>query len=285
MNSVIANYHHSLALAQMPTNHRLRDPVTALITKGFATLKLDNQAQASVWAALDSITHVPSHAKAQFCFPDRTEGFLSMGGEHAKYTDNVDLCDRFCFWHKHRAFHESYELSTTSFYSSVANSEALLWALAQELIDGLWSFFHNNDSIHVRNHSYVQLCAYENAYQVGDRKYMQDRHEDGHLVTLIKPTRDGLVIFPNDVETPVHLADDEVLVITGSLLTALSDGQIPPMYHAVKNPKMAVSRKSLVYFAIPDLSQTYTTLLGKKPLNVAALANESHRAFGNTALV
>jgi hypothetical protein len=57
---------------------------------------------------------------------------------------------------------------------------------------------------------------YERKYQEDDRTYLQDRHEDGHLITLIKPTRDGPVIFLNDREVPVHLADDEVIVITGS---------------------------------------------------------------------
>ena len=108
---------------------------------------------------------------------------------------------------------------------------------------------------------------------------MQDRHEDGYLITLIKPTRDGLVIFLNDQEVPVHLADDEIIVITGSLLTLLSDGQIPTMYHAVRNPKMELARKSLVYCAIPDLRRSYSTLLGKNQIDVAAFAAESHRAF------
>ena len=51
------------------------------------------------------------------------------------------------------------------------------------------------------------------------------------------------------------------------------------MYHAVRNPKMELARKSLVYFAIPDLRRSYSTLLGKNQIDVAAFADESHRAF------
>ncbi|CKR81197.1 Uncharacterised protein [Mycobacterium tuberculosis] len=129
------------------------------------------------------------------------------------------------------------------------------------------------------------MCLYESSYHEDGRTYLQDRHEDGHLITLIKPTRDGLVIFLNDREVSVHLADDEVIVITGSLLTMLSDGRIPTMYHAVRKPKMELARSSLVYFAIPDLRHSYTTLLGKDRINIAEFADESHRAFGNTPLI
>lgn len=241
--------------------------------------------QKVVWSALDEISRVPEDMRAGFCFPDRTDGFLPKGGERAKYTENVDLCDRFCYWHNHRALHAGHSFIDTPAYQNIVRSEAELSSLAQSFITGLWDFFRNEDHVTIRDSSYAQLCMYENSYQADDRTYLQDRHEDGHLITLIKPTRDGLVIFLNDKEIPVHLADDEIIVITGSLLTMLSDGQIPTMYHAVRNPKMKLSRKSLVYFAIPDLRRSYTTLLGKNLINVAAFADESHRAFGNTPLI
>lgn len=161
-------------------------------------------------------------------------------------------------------------------------------SVAKELLAELWNFFDSPDRLNIENSSYLQICMYAGEHQVNDRDYLQDRHEDGHLITLIKPTRDGLVIFPDGPEgreVPVFLRDDELLVITGSLLTAISDGRIPPMYHAVKNPFVRMQRKSVVYFAIPDLSKTYTTLLARGKINIAKLADESHRAFGNSALI
>ena len=274
-----------MAADRESSHSNLRDPVISLITQGFAIVKLTVSTQTHFWAALDGVAGVPKEIKQEFSFSDRTDGFLPQGGERAKYTENVDLCDRFCFWHKHREFHAAYPFSNTTAYQQVRACEAELSSIAQDLISGLWAFFHSDDRVSVRDSSYLQLCMYEDDSQADDRIYLQDRHEDGHLITLIKPTRDGLVIFPNDVETSVHLADDEIIVITGSLLTLLSDGQIPTMFHAVRNPKMRLSRKALVYFAIPDLAQTYTTVLGKKRLDIADFANESHLAFGNTPLL
>lgn len=133
------------------------------------------------------------------------------------------------------------------------------------------------------------ICAID--FAIGPRTglfTLQDSHEDGHLITLIKPDREGLVIFPdgpNHPEVPVQLRDNELIAISGSLLTALSDGRIPPMYHAVRNPRMRMKRKSIVYFAIPDLSPGYTTLLAGKKINIARMADESHQEFGNVSLI
>lgn len=276
---------HTGQEGQQAWSARFRDPIISLITQGYAVVKLPQAAQQAVWLALDGISQMDARHRRDFSFPAETDGFLPKGGEHAKYTNNVDLCDRFCFWHRRRADHAAHAFADTPLYGAIGSSEAHLWALAQELVSGLWRFFHSDDKVEIRDSSYVQLCMYENDYQISDRVYLQDRHEDGHLITLIKPTRDGLVIYPDNVETPVRLADDEVIAITGSLITALSDGQILPMYHAVRNPMMALSRKSLVYFAIPDLHRPYTTLLAKKTVHIAAMADESHQAFGNTPLV
>jgi hypothetical protein len=259
--------------------------VAALIFKGFAVIKVPGNIQASMWSLLDGIDSVPLEEKTEFTFPDVTDGFFDKGGEHAKYTDNIDLCDRFCYWHKNRASHKDFLFTKNELYSNVLACEELLSSLAQDLVSGLSNFFHGDEKIDIRDSSYIQICMYENNYQEASRKYLQDRHEDGHLITLIKPTRDGLVIYINGVETPIFLADDEVIIITGSLLTALSDGRIPPMYHAVKNPLMRLSRKSLVYFVIPDLLREYSSLIKKNKISLAALADESHKAFGNSSLI
>jgi hypothetical protein len=266
----------------------LRESVASIVMKGYAVIKIPIGTQAAMWHALDGINSVLPELREEFSFPDLTDGFLAIGGEHAKYTTHVDLCDRFCYWHKHRANHRQKKFAEEKIYSAIVTCEFEMHAMAQKMIAGLWDFFNGAGQVDIRDSSYLQLCMYANEHRVSDRRYLQDRHEDGHLITLIKPTRDGLVIFPDGPdarEVPVFLHDDELLVISGSLLTALSDGRIPPMYHAVKNPFVHMERKSLVYFAIPELSQAYTTLLARNRINVAELANESHRAFGNTALI
>lgn len=263
----------------------LRTPAISLITQGFAILKLPEAALASTWVCLDNINRVSIDERTAFSFPQTTSGFLPQGGEHAKYTNNVDLCDRFCYWQRHAALYDSHPFAHGRLFGEIAASELHMWSLAQNLINEIWAFFHSGEEVMLRSNSYLQLCMYESQFHDSAREYLQDRHEDGHLLTLIKPNRDGLVLFLDGEETPVYLKDDEILAITGSLLTTLSDGQIAPMYHAVRNPNIRLNRNSIVYFAIPDLSKPYTTLLGKNRISIADQANNSHVAFGNLPLI
>lgn len=262
-----------------------RAPAISLITQGFAILKLPQAALASAWTCLDNINRVSREERQAFSFPETTGGFLPQGGEHAKYTNNADLCDRFCYWQRHAALYNAHPFAHDRLFGEIAAAEHHFWSLAQTLLTEIWAFFHCNEEVPLRNNSYLQLCMYESQFHDSAREYLQDRHEDGHLLTLIKPNRDGLVLFLDGEEAPVHLKDDEILAITGSLLTTLSDGQIAPLYHAVRSPNVPIGRNSIVYFAIPDLTKTYTTLLGKKCVSVAEQANESHVAFGNLPLM
>lgn len=52
------------------------------------------------------------------------------------------------------------------------------------------------------------------------------------------------------------------------------------MDHAVVNPHVPVARSSLGYFVVPDLTRQYAIMDGKQ-LDLEAVANENHQAFGN----
>ncbi|RDS98068.1 hypothetical protein DWU95_44995, partial [Burkholderia contaminans] len=78
---------------------------------------------------------------------------------------------------------------------------------------------------------------------------------------------------------------DEMIVLAGSLLEALTDGEVPAMQHAVERPRTRAPRKSLMYFVNPDLSAAHaSTIVNQRPLDLRALAEGRHVAFGNRAL-
>lgn len=162
--------HEKMVVRNAHSDH-LRVTVLSLITHGYAIVKMTTSAQKAVWSALDEISRVPEDVQADFCFPDRTDGFLPKGGEHAKYTDNVDLCDRFCYWHHHRALHAGHPFIHTPAYQNIVNSEVELSCLTQSIVTGLWDFFRNEEQVTIRDSSYVQLCMYEPKYQEDDRTF------------------------------------------------------------------------------------------------------------------
>ncbi len=49
-------------------------------------------------------------------------------------------------------------------------------------------------------------------------------------------------------------AADEVVMMPGSVLTALSGGKIPPLYHQVRNHCLD-DRQSIMYFVNPEVDE------------------------------
>jgi len=72
------------------------------------------------------------------------------------------------------------------------------------------------------------------------------------MVTVLHSTAPGLEIYVNDEIQPMLPNHDEVVIMPGSVLTALSGGKIPPLYHQVRNHGLD-DRQSLMYFVNPEV--------------------------------
>ena len=129
---------------------------------------------------------------------------------------------------------------------AAANYETEMSKLAQQLLDAICEEFGVAPLACVRSSSYLQLCVYGRGIARPERKFAQDPHEDGHVLSFIKPNRDGLVLVRGASLEPVRLPESELAVLSGSLLTELSDCSIPAAYHAVLTPAEAVERSSSV---------------------------------------
>jgi isopenicillin N synthase-like dioxygenase len=51
------------------------------------------------------------------------------------------------------------------------------------------------------------------------------------------------------------MVDDEFLLVPGSLLTLITGGLIPPLFHRVRNDRSIAVRQSLLYFVNPGLRE------------------------------
>ncbi|MFF3518335.1 2OG-Fe(II) oxygenase family protein [Streptomyces sp. NPDC002573] len=100
--------------------------------------------------------------------------------------------------------------------------------------------------------SYLQLNNYAEADS--DRDLLQDKHEDGHLVTVIHTTAPGLELWLDGEACPVETATDEVLLMPGSVFADLTGGRIPALYHQVRNLYIS-NRTALMYFVTPELAE------------------------------
>jgi isopenicillin N synthase-like dioxygenase len=81
--------------------------------------------------------------------------------------------------------------------------------------------------------------------------YLQERHEDGHVLSLAAPNRPGLQLEVDDRMRDVDAVDGQVVIMAGSVLTAMTGGDIPPLYHRVVNLGCE-DRMTVMYFADLD---------------------------------
>jgi isopenicillin N synthase-like dioxygenase len=84
-----------------------------------------------------------------------------------------------------------------------------------------------------------------------DRDLLQYNHEDATLLTVITANAAGLEAVIGEEVTPLTFAPDEVMVLSGSVLTEMTGGEILPLYHQVRNHHI-LERKSIMYFVSPD---------------------------------
>jgi isopenicillin N synthase-like dioxygenase len=98
------------------------------------------------------------------------------------------------------------------------------------------------------NWSLLQMNYSRPADTRGD--YINDCHEDGCLITITSVTGPGLELKAKDGSfIPMSPIGDELLLMSGEILSLLSGGKVPPTYHRVRPTAGNSERLSLLFFA------------------------------------
>lgn len=253
----------------------------SIARSGFGTLQIPDSMLQDYRKIVDGYSAISNATKASFSFGQDTDGFFPFGAEYSGVEDHPDLCERFCYWPVHVSKRIGSEFTRSDFFAAVDIFERQISELAQEVMDGICGEFGVPPLVPFRLASYVQLCVYGAQAANIERRFAQDPHEDGHMLSFIKPTREGLVLVKGGSLEPVRLLENEIAVLAGSLLTELSDCAIPAAYHAVLAPQRPVPRSSLIYFANPNPEQVLTSFFRRQPIDLNSAVNARHTGFGN----
>ncbi|WP_315138651.1 2OG-Fe(II) oxygenase [Achromobacter marplatensis] len=264
--------------------NQIKNCCASIARSGFGTLQIPDALLRNYRKIIDGYSSIPATTKASFSFAQDTDGFFPFGAEYSQVEGQPDLCERFCYWQTHQAKHQGHEFLRSEFFAAVSDYEAQISELAQQLIDGICEEFGASPLAPSRAASYLQLCVYGAQAPQVQRKFAQDPHEDGHMLSFIKPNRDGLVLVRGRSLEPVRLLDNELAVLAGSLLTELSDCSIPAAYHAVLSPQEPVARSSLMYFVNPNIEQKLVGFYRQRPINLNGAIDARHTSFGNQPL-
>ena len=186
-------------------------------------------------------------------------GWRRIGIEYSVSASRPDLNETFCYRFRDDAEGVLPE-STRSHPLVVAAraAQAELDVLASTAMDGIGDYVGraaDAQKVRHRNESWLQMNWSRPA--VAQRDFIQDAHEDGHLVTLLMADAEGLEVL-HKVDGWISVLPDpsKLVCFAGECGSFLSGDAVFPMMHRVRARRDVASRLSVAYFVNPDLDQT-----------------------------
>jgi isopenicillin N synthase-like dioxygenase len=225
-----------------------------LLESGYSLVSLDATDAASLAEVLRqgrSFFSRPVDTKSRYSADDPNFGYLPMGQEYSITPERPDLNERFALWDD-RVGRIPHSSEIKSFTDALLTWRDIIVPFVAELLNRMAVHFGATEGPAFEAASYLQLNNYMAA--PSDRELLQDRHEDGHLLTVIHTTGPGLETFPRqESPMPVETPPGKVLVMPASVLTDLTGGAVDALYHQVRSLDLP-ERMALMYFVNPELS-------------------------------
>ncbi|HEV7206227.1 MAG TPA: 2OG-Fe(II) oxygenase family protein [Jatrophihabitans sp.] len=244
------------------TNTLALDAVTKaardIVDTGYAVVKLSDldagNLRNAIGTAVDFFQR-PLEDKMAHGSTDHNYGYRPFGIEYSISPERPDMNECFTLWSSRL------DLIPNAGDIGDLTGAFLDWRdslapLVKAVLDQVAQNFGTDAAPAFEKASYLQInyCLPTPA----ERDLLQDKHEDGHMVTVLHATAPGLEIYADGEDSedvkPMLPASDEIVIMPGSVLTALSGGKIQPLYHQVRN-HLLDDRQSIMYFVNPEIDE------------------------------
>ncbi|WEX74775.1 hypothetical protein PYH37_000047 [Sinorhizobium numidicum] len=231
----------------------------------------------------------PAEVKAAFVDSTTRVGYRSVGIEYSQSLNRPDLMESLSYSIKHEGIIHGLaqgEAETEWRKSSRAGFQALDLIFIR-LLNTLHSSVSPGRAVPYKpfpdsfsaNGSFLQTNHYTS--ELMSRSILQDCHEDANLVTLLLSDADGLELsLDRSSFVGCSPPADCLLAFSGSLMTKLSRGRYPTVYHRVVRLPHVMERKSMMYFANPSPDEFLFPWGTGGEENLAQIAAESPQRFG-----
>lgn len=254
--------------------------------RGFALIRMD----AALAGAIDQSFALGKQFFAQgpeikhrHVLKSFVEGYREMGPEYAKTPDRPDLTESFSIWRKNR---DRPELASWAASCPLHGQMHATFDLMANLTRDLFATMVEHwapgaPDLRFRDGTWLQLNHYEPARF--ERELLQDPHEDMHLITLIRADAPGLEIEVDGTFIPAEMAENELLVMPGSVLTLMTGNQVKPLYHQVRNNRRSDPRSAIMFFVNPEIDQVLKPWVSNDTnagIDIVAYAAEGPSNFG-----
>jgi isopenicillin N synthase-like dioxygenase len=257
-----------------------------LLARGHAKLQISRETRRQIdhtFQIAREYFATPFPEKSSFALPQFVEGYREIGLEYSQVKERPDLTESFSLWNRNRAHTDAAGwLKSCPIHRELRHTIDDLSSYVAELFQGMadkWS--PGTAGPRFQRASYIQVNYYEPAQH--SRDMLQDGHEDGHLITLVTANSPGLEIQIDGTYVPIDIGPDEMLIMPGSLLTLMTGGAIPPLFHQVKNSRRKDPRYSMMFFVNPEGNQVLEPWIRNetnRDADVIAAANALPLKFG-----
>lgn len=222
-----------------------------ILTDGYATVRLDPSDAdrlAILYREASDFFARGTESKLRHSTPNLGTGYRPHGAAHSGYADKPDQNDSFLYWTP------SYKVPPNAgeIGAFLTASEAYRQVVARitgELISELRKRYDSDAQAPFEKASVLQINSYA---ELSDEDLLQQPHEDADFLTVIWASEPGLELVVNGVSRPMDFPADEVAIMPGSVMTAMTGGEIAPQDHLVRNHR-TMGRKSIMYFVSPDV--------------------------------
>jgi isopenicillin N synthase-like dioxygenase len=225
-----------------------------ILDRGYCVVKLSDVDAANLRNAIATAVRFferPLADKAAHGSTDHNYGYRPFGIEYSQTPDRPDMNECFTLWSSRLDLIPNAQDIPELTAAFLAWRDSLA-PLVKAILDEVARNFGTDDAPEFEKASYLQINYCLPAPP--ERDLLQDKHEDGHMVTVLHATAPGLEIYVGDEPTPMLPGPDEVVIMPGSVLTALSGGKIEPLYHQVRNHGLD-DRQSIMYFVNPEVDE------------------------------
>jgi isopenicillin N synthase-like dioxygenase len=194
----------------------------------------------------------PKELKLRHHETGRTSGYRPIGIEYAEDAARPDQNEAFGFFRstaermREVGGDDRFRAALEAFLIEVEE-------LCQEILAEVAQYFGATGQLPgFRDYSYLQV-NYTPSRPVAVRA--QDRHEDGHFVTVHYAEAPGLIAHGSEGDLALTSTHARPLILAGSTLTMMSGGAISPLFHSVEVPADAPARVAILYFMNLDPTQ------------------------------
>ena len=241
-------------MTSTPTLNAVSQAARDILDSGYAVVRLSELDAGNLHRAIDTAVEFfqsPLESKKAHGSTDHNYGYRPFGIEYSISPDRPDMNECFTVWSSRLDLIPNAQ-DIPELTDSFLSWRDSLAPLVKAILDEVAQNFGVDEAPEFEKASYLQInyCLPAPA----ERDLLQDKHEDGHMVTVLHATAPGLEIYVNDEVKPMLPAADEIVIMPGSVLTALSGGKIEPLYHQVRNHGLD-DRQSIMYFVNPEIDE------------------------------